>query len=127
MIPFIKKTFCFSLVFTFIVAIFGCSSSVRHISSDVCLVKQGNSQKEVIDILGSPKVKTETPKGEMWTYYVAQKSPLKRTPGMNLLFGTVTYDVIYVTFQDNIVANCQYRHANEQEFKRAQIDPKAEE
>jgi hypothetical protein len=127
MIHFLKKTVYFALVFTLICVSFGCSSSIRHISSDVCLVKQGNSPKEVMDILGSPQVKTETDTGELWTYYTARKSPLKRTPGINLLFGTVTYDVIYVTFEDNIVANCQYRHANEQEFKQAKIVSTTEE
>lgn len=100
----------------------GCSGQVRHINSDVCLVKRGNSAKEVMDILGPPNSKTSTENGELWTYYTARKSPLKRTPGLNLLFGSVSYDIIHVTFADNTVANCQYRHANEEEFNKFKND-----
>jgi outer membrane protein assembly factor BamE (lipoprotein component of BamABCDE complex) len=121
------KTVYFTAIYALTLFLFGCSSSVRHICSDVCLVKQGNTPKQVMDILGPPNMKTPTETGELWNYYTAQQSPLKRTPGVGMLFGTVTYDVIHITFTDNVVSNCQYRHANEQEFKQFKKDSKAKE
>lgn len=122
-----KKTCTLSLLCGLILMLFGCSAPVRHINSDVCLVQQGNSPKEVMDILGPPNMKKQTATGELWTYYAAKESPLKRTPGVNLLFGTVSYDVVHVSFVNNVVANCQYRHATEPEFEQAQIAETATE
>ncbi len=120
-----KKILTFSLFFCLASIIPGCSSPVRHMSSDACLVQQGNSPKDVMDILGRPRVKKQTATGELWTYYSAQKSPLKRTAGVNLLFGTVSYDVVHVSFVNNLVSDCQYRHATEQEFEQSEIAEKA--
>ena len=122
-----KKTFYLALLSGLSLIIFGCSTSVRHLNSDVCLVQQGNSPKQVMDILGSPNLKKETQTGELWTYFSALESPLKRTPGVNLMFGSVSYDVVHVTFINNQVSDCQYRHATEQEFKQSEIAEKASE
>ncbi len=122
-----KKTFSFTLIFFLACILLGCSPEIRHINSDVCLIQHGNSAKNVMEILGPPNIRKQTETGELWTYYSAQKSPLKRTPGVNLMFGTVTYDVIHVTFANNIVTNCQYRYANEAEFKQAKLDSEKEE
>lgn len=122
-----RKTLYLTLIYAIIFLVSGCGSSVRHISSDVCLVKQGNSTKEVMDVLGPPNMKTVTKTGELWTYYASQESPMKRTPGLGLMFGTVTYDVIHVTFTDGLVSNCQYRHANEKEFKQFKNNCQLEE
>ena len=116
-----KKIFSFTFIFSLAFILLGCSPEVRHINSDVCLIQHGNSTKNVMDILGPPNIKKQTETGELWTYYSARKSPLKRTPGINLIFGTVTYDVIHVTFANDIVTNCQYRYANEEEFKQAKL------
>lgn len=116
------KTVYFTAIYALTLVLFGCSGSVRHISSDVCLVKQGNSAKQVMDILGSPNMKTPTETGELWSYYTAQESPLKRTPGIGLVFGTTTYDVIHITFTEGVVSNCQYRHANAKEFEQFKKD-----
>ena len=80
-----------------------------------------------MDVLGPPNSKKQTEYGELWTYYTPQKSPLKRTPGVNLLFGTVSYDVVHVTFTSSVVSNCQYRHATEEEFKQSKIATTEEE
>lgn len=122
-----KKTCTFSLLCGLIFILFGCSAPVRHINSDVCLVQQGNSPKEVMAVLGPPNLKKQTAAGELWTYYSAKESPLKRTPGVNLLFGTVSYDVVHVSFVNNVVSNCQYRHATESEFEQSEIAEKATE
>ncbi len=122
-----KKPLYFALIYLLTFALFGCSTPVRHMSSDVCLVKPGNSPKEVMDVLGPPNSKKPTNTGELWTYFTAQESPLKRTPGIGYVFGTTTYDVVHVTFANNTVANCQYRHANEEEFKQSEINTKKEE
>lgn len=125
MTQFSKKILTLSLFFCLASIISGCSSPVRHMSSDVCLVQQGNSPKDVVNILGPPMVKKQTATGELWTYYSAQKSPLKRTAGVNLMFGTISYDVVHVSFVNNLVSDCQYRHATEQEFEQSQIAQKA--
>ncbi len=127
MIEISKKTCLLALLCTLTSLIFGCSSPVHHMSSNVCLVQQGNSPKEVMDVLGPPNVKKQIATGELWTYYTAQKSPLKRTPGVNLMFGTVTYDVVHITFVNSVVSDCQYRYATEEEFKQSNIAQTAEE
>ncbi len=124
---FLKKIVHSLLIYSLALFLFGCGAPVRHMNSDVCLIKQGNSPKEVMTVLGVPNVKSETSTGELWTYYSAQKSALKRTPVMRMMFGTISYDVVYVTFANNMVSNCQYRYANVDEFKQSKIDLPKEE
>lgn len=122
-----RKTLYFSLIYLVTLVLFGCGSEVRHINSDVCLVKPGSTTKQVMDVLGPPNIKTTTEDGELWTYYTAKESPMKRTPGLGLIFGTTTYDVVHVTFTGDVVSNRQYRHANEKEFQKFKNDCQLEE
>ncbi len=100
----------------------GCSKEpIRHLSSDSCLIAQGTTKQDVLTYLGAPKFKKKTDTGEIWTFVQEHKSPLKSTPVLSWFFGTVTYDLVYITLSGDIVSNCQYRAASEKEYKRSTL------
>lgn len=105
-----------------VVGLSGCSNKpIRHLSSDACLIAQGTTKKDVLTYMGAPSVKRQTDTGEQWVFIQEHKSALKKTPVLNWLFGTVTYDLVYITFSGDIVTNCQYRSATEEEFGQSSL------
>lgn len=100
----------------------GCSKEpIRHLSSDSCLIAQGTTKQDVLTYMGTPNFKKETETGEIWTFVQEHKSPLKKTPILKWIFGTVSYDLVYISFSGDIVTNCQYRAASEEEYEQSNL------
>ncbi len=115
---------CLTLLMVLFVA--GCSKEpIRHLSSDACLIAQGTTKQDVITYMGTPRFKKETATGEVWIFVHENESALKKTPVPNWFFGTVSYDLVYITFSGDIATNCQYRAASEQEYRESVVPPKS--
>ena len=115
---------CGLLVLLLILFLAGCHRQpVRHLSSDACLLLPGNTTKqEVLSYLGTPDQRRMDPQqGEMWVYYEANKSFLRKTPLLGDNLGDEQYDVVVVTFQNDQVRTCVYRSFTEEQFKQADL------
>ncbi|MBU0680698.1 MAG: hypothetical protein KKD73_04670 [Proteobacteria bacterium] len=117
---FLRSLCCFALFMVLFGT--GCSKEpVRHLSSDSCLIAQGTTKQDVLTYMGTPKFKKVTEGGEIWTFVQEHLSLLKKTPVLNLMFGSASYELVYITFVGDIVTNCQYRAANEEEYKQSTL------
>lgn len=115
---FLRSLGCLALVLLVMSA--GCSKEpIRHLSSDSCLIAQGTTKQDVLTFMGTPQFKKQTADNESWIFVQEHKSLLKKTPVLNWMFGSVSYDLVYITFSGDIVSNCQYRAVNEAEYKQA--------
>lgn len=100
----------------------GCSKEpIRHLSSDACLIAQGTTRNDVVTYMGTPRFKNTTESGETWIFVQEQKSLLKKTPVVNWVAGSITYDLVYITFTGDSVTNCQYRSVNEEEYGKVAL------
>lgn len=111
----------FSVIFLTI--IFGCAGyPVKHLSSDASLIIPARTTKqEVVNYMGVPDEKITRPDGEVWRYYQANKSLLRKTPYIGGAMGYEEYDVVVITFSGEVVASCVYRLFNEQDFTKTGI------
>ncbi|PLX46874.1 MAG: hypothetical protein C0613_15805 [Desulfobulbaceae bacterium] len=100
----------------------GCSKEpIRYLSSEACLVTPGTSHADVLSYMGAPDIKEQTDTGETWIYIEEHKSLLKKTPVLKWFLGTTSYDLVYITFTGDVVTNCQYRAATEEEFQQSSL------
>ena len=102
----------------------GCSGGkpVRHLSSDAILLIPGKTvKKEVISYMGEPEERRKKENGEeVWIYYQARKSLMRKTPYVGERLGHEEYDVVNVTFSGETLTSCVYRLFGEEEFKRGE-------
>ena len=101
-------------------AVSGCSSqdTIRHLNSDICLITPKLTPKEVVSYLGVPDKKQTSANGEIWIYYDAKKSTLRKTPLIGDRLGHLDYDVVTILFTGDQVHSCIYRSFNEDEFNK---------
>lgn len=101
----------------------GCSSRepVRHLSSDICLITNNLSQKEVLASLGQPDHKQKSEQGEIWHYYETRKDLLRKTPYIGEKIGSENYEVVTIHFTDDRVSACLYRYYDQEELKKSGI------
>jgi len=105
-----KKTLAFLFLTLLAVAACGHRQPQVHLSSDVCLINQGQSSKEeVLAYLGPPSQKREIPGGEEWIYFGVHKSLLRKTPYVGEWLGHEEVESAVVTFSGDIVKTCSYR------------------
>ena len=113
----------------FMILSLGCTSKeyVKHLASDACLITPKQSTKQNInDYLGTPDKKQVLTNGsEEWTYFQQNKSLLRKTPYVGPKLGSEQYDVVVITFRDEIVEACQYRMFTKEEFESSHIDTSA--
>jgi len=99
----------------------GCMAGtpVRHFSSDVCLVMpESTTREEVVSFLGKPdRKKNEEDQSEVWLYYKANSSFLRKLPLVGDNLGSIDYETITVTFTGDQVRTCIYRQLDEKEFE----------
>ncbi len=95
--------------------------SVRHLSSDICLITPNLTQQEVLATLGAPDQKQKGEQGEIWVYREVNKSFLRKTPYIGEKLGSENYDVVTITFAGDVVSTCLYRAYNEEELKKNSV------
>jgi hypothetical protein len=114
----------FALLAVFVL-LSGCARQpVRHLASDACLLVPGQTAKqEVLNLMGPPDQKIEEgEQGEVWRYYQANKSLLRKTPYVGEKMGNERFDVLTVIFTNETVNSCVYRNFDEEEFEQLGID-----
>jgi hypothetical protein len=109
----VLKANFFLLVFVAValVGISGCyTTPVRHLASDVSLLKVGQSTEEdVLIFLGEPDEQQELGAGvEKWLYKDKEMSFLEKTPLVGKRLGSPEYRQVVVTITNNIVTEVVY-------------------
>ena len=109
----------FFLLFVLSVGLTACSSTpTRHLVSDVAMIKVGTtSQEEVLKLMGDPDSKRMlNAHTEEWVYYEEKAGTLDGTPLLGEVFDPDGYDMVLITFSDDIVKSCHYRGHDDDEF-----------
>lgn len=118
---YIFRSFIYSF-FLLTLLLSGCSGKpVRHLSSEACLIAQGTTEQDVLTYMGAPKFRNKTTDGEVWIFVEEHKSLFKKTPVINWFAGSISYDLVYITFTGDTVTNCQYRSLSEEEYKKTSL------
>ncbi len=93
----------------------GCASTpVRHLASDVIMLKPGVSTKQdVLMYLGEPDGTRTISQGVYeFVYYEEKRDRLSRIPMIGPLVGDEGYEMIVITFDGDVVSETQFRTFN---------------
>ncbi len=119
----------FFLLFFVAFALFtlsGCyNTPVRHLTSDVALLKVGESTEEdVLIFLGEPDDRQELAEGvEEWFYKNTDMTFLEKAPWVGKHFGTPQYTKVTVTMTSKIVTAVAYSSTDEDDMDWADDYP----
>lgn len=97
----------------------GCyNHPVRHLSSDVGLIKPGETtRQEALSLLGDPdatrKISATT---EEWTYHEEDKSLLQKAPVVGGAFSAKGYKTVILILNGDIVTAARYGDYDKHEF-----------
>jgi hypothetical protein len=114
-----SRIFVFLFLLVSVLAIGGCyNKPVRHLASDVGLLKVGTStQEDVLIYLGDPDEQQELGGGvEKWLYTDVNKTLLEKTPMVGKHLGSPEYRRAVVTLQNGIVIDCTYSASDEDDL-----------
>lgn len=114
-----SKIWTFLLVLLLTLGVSGCYiKPVRHLSSDVALLKVGVSTKEdVVVFLGEPDDQEVVGEGtEKWLYRDKNSSFLEKAPLVGKHIGAPAYHQVVVTLRNGIVAGCVYSLTDEDDL-----------
>ncbi|MEK6201628.1 MAG: hypothetical protein N2A40_04305 [Desulfobulbaceae bacterium] len=103
----------------FLMVIPGCyNHPVRHLTSDIGLIKGGEtSRREAISLLGEPdSTRMVSATTEEWIYYEEDKSLLQKTPGVGGMFSAKGYKTVILTLEGDIVTASRYGAYNKNEL-----------
>jgi outer membrane protein assembly factor BamE (lipoprotein component of BamABCDE complex) len=114
------RPLCLLLVALFLaVTVGGCTKGpVRHLASDVCMVKPGQtSRQEVLELMGEPDSKRMVAASmEQWVYYEEDKSSLQAAPLVGGTFDPNGYHMVMITLAGDTVSICRYSAYDQDEF-----------
>ncbi len=115
--PSLFRLFLVPIIVSFLLA--GCyNRPVRHLASDVSLIKVGHSSREeVLVYLGEPDVQRMVSANlEEWVYIEEEESFYQQAPWVGEVFSADGYGKIVVTLANDVVIGCQYSAFNKDEF-----------
>jgi hypothetical protein len=76
------------------------------------------TKEQVLTYLGQPNEQYEMAEGgELWVYYDAKKTVLRKTPYIGDKLGEKKYEMVKITFAGDIVQAVTYRSLTEEEFE----------
>ncbi len=116
-------------------AMSGCHNHpVRHLGSDVGLIKAGETtRQEALSLLGDPNsTRMVSATTEEWTYYEEDKSLLQQVPVVGRAFSAKGHKTVVLTLNGDIVTAAHYGDYSKGELdwkndcKWQKIDQKAE-
>ena len=116
-----RYTFLVLLFLIFFSVLSACSNKqVRYLASDVCMISpEKTTKQEVLGILGQPNEQYAEPTGEeVWVYYNAKTDLISETPYIGDKVGDEQFEMVKVTFVNNIVRSSVYRSLSEEEYKQ---------
>ena len=102
-----------------LMVISGCHNHpVRHLASDVGLIKAGETtRREVISLLGDPNsTRMVSATTEEWTYQEEDKSLLQQAPVVGGAFSAKGYKTIVLTLEGDKVVHARYGAYDKDEF-----------
>ena len=102
-----------------LVSLSGCyNTPVRHLASDVSLLKIGESTAEdVLIYLGAPDEQQELDAGvEKWLYADKEMTLLEKTPLIGNRLGSPEFKQVVVTITNNIVSEVVYSSTDEDDL-----------
>ncbi len=100
----------------------GCyTTPVRHLASDVALLKVGESTEEdVLVFIGDPDEQKDLGDGvEKWLYHDKEMSLLEKAPLVGKHLGSPEYRNVVVTLTNNVVTGVVYSASDADELKWA--------
>jgi hypothetical protein len=107
------------LVVGLLLLLVGCSGTpTRHLVSDVCMIKSGqSSRQDVLTLMGEPDSKRMvSPDVEEWVYYEEDRSMMQDTPLVGGVFDANGYNMVRITLSADIVNSCRYSGFEDDEF-----------
>lgn len=117
----------YTALLTIVLFLGGCATAtpVRHLSSDVCLVlPESTTKSEVLDFLGEPDKKTTNDSSpETWIYYKKNEDLVRKLPVVGERLGSLTYEMVTVTFVGDLVRTCIYRQLEPSEIIDSPLAP----
>lgn len=112
--------FLFFVILLFLgLSMAACSGTpTRHLVSDVCMIKAGQtSRQEVLQLMGDPDSKRMLgPDTEEWVYYEEARATMQDAPLVGGAFDPDGYNMVVITLSGNTVTTCHYRGFEEDEF-----------
>ncbi|MEN8190322.1 MAG: hypothetical protein ABFS19_10780 [Thermodesulfobacteriota bacterium] len=114
------------LVCLLLTAVSACSSKpVRHLASDVCLIKAGETDRaSVIRFLGEPNSKRKlSATREEWLYYEEKKSTMQKIPLMGEAFEGEGYQVVKIIIEGDTVLSSDFTTTDDTELPAAGKQP----
>lgn len=112
----IFRRLAFPIIFLIVLA--GCADhSVRHLSSDISMIKVGRSKRiDVQTYLGEPDEKrVVSDKREEWVYLEEKRSALQNIYVVGGLFSGKGFSSIVLTFEGDVVVASEYRTGDTKE------------
>ncbi|MCK9174313.1 MAG: hypothetical protein M0O96_03445 [Desulforhopalus sp.] len=94
------------------------NTPVRHLTSDIGMVKKGiSSEEDVLIYLGDPDIVKELGGGrERWIYQQAEKTAVEKLPWVGSHLGTPQENVAIITFNNKVVSRVQYTSSDPDEM-----------
>lgn len=114
-----NQIFSFFIILVLLFSISGCySKPVRHLASDIALIKVGTSTEEDVEIfLGEPDEKQELDGGVVkWLYIDKNQTLMQKTPLIGKQIGAPVFHRAVVTLQGGIVTDTTYSVSDEDEM-----------
>ncbi len=109
----------FLLLISVLLMFTGCyNRPVRHLASDVSLIKIGQStRQDVLVYLGEPDLQRMVSASlEEWVYIEEKESIYQQAPWVGDVFSADGYGKIVVTLAKDVVIGCQYSAFDKDEF-----------
>ncbi len=116
-----KKRFWLCLILSLFV-LSGCyNKPVRHLASDVSLIKaEKSSREDVLLLLGEPDAQQMvSAEMEEWVYYEEDPSLMQQSPLIGGMFSPNGYGKIVLTLKGDLVVTCRYSSYNKDDNKWA--------
>ncbi len=110
------------VVLATLLTVSGCyTTPVRHLASDVALLKVGESTEEdVLIFMGDPDEQQELNVGvEKWLYHDKEMTLLEKAPLVGKHLGSPEYRNVVVTLTNNIVTGVVYSSSDADDLKWA--------
>jgi hypothetical protein len=107
-------------------AVAGCyTTPVRHLASDVAMIKVGQSTtEEVLIYLGDPDERRQLGGGEeVWVFEDERRTLLEKAPVVGKYVGQPEYHQVVVTLVNGIVTGTEYRTVDEDDMDWAKDFP----
>lgn len=115
-----RQALSLGLIILLLLATAACASRtqpVRHLAADVSMIAQGDSERNVMAMIGPPDIRRAlTDGGEEWLYLEHRQSRLRQTRVLGNWMGHEDYHLAVITLHNGQVSQVIYRALTAEEF-----------